>query len=246
METKRLNYIKANIADIINSRFVRKDGLEPSYVLSDIGMKISKAKIVGSVIDKFMSEDGNYSTLTINDDTGSIRCKLFKENAGIVDNINIGDFVVVVGKVREYADEIYIVPNFVRKLENKNFFILHKLEALKDLIEQKKLFEIVYSQKENFSDLEELKNFAIREYMLEPERIESIMEAISLREDKIERDYKSLIIEKIRELDEGRGVELSKLTQELNVPVEILSDTINELLSDGICFEPLPGLIKLV
>ncbi|MGB9693603.1 MAG: OB-fold nucleic acid binding domain-containing protein, partial [Fervidobacterium sp.] len=111
METKRLTTVRANINDIINSYFVKKEGLEPSYVLTDFGMKIAKAKIVGTVVDKFVSEDGNYSAITVNDETGSIRVKLFKEDISMIDSIEIGDLVAVVGKVKQYADEVYIIPN---------------------------------------------------------------------------------------------------------------------------------------
>lgn len=246
METKRLTAIKANISDIVNSHFIRKEGLDPSYVLTDIGMKISKVKILGTVVDKFISEEGNYSAITINDDTGSIRIKVFKENVSILDNIDIGDLVVVVGKLKQYSDEIYIIPNFVRKLNDPNLFLLHKLEVLKNFKEQKSIFDLVVKHKDNFADLEELKNFMTKEYMIDEYILTNIVEVLSLSDKKIEKDYKPLIIEKIKDLDKGKGVELAKLTEELDIPIEALSDAINELLENGICYEPFPGLIKLV
>jgi RPA family protein len=245
MEARRFAAVRVNIKDILNSRFIKKEGMEPSYALTDIGMKVGKAKIVGAVVDKFVSEDGNYSTITINDETGNIRVKAFKEDVSILDNIDIGDLVVAVGKIREYAEEIYIIPNFVRKLNDPNLFLLHKLEALKNFKEQKEIFDVVNSQKDGFADLEELKNYMLKEYMMDEERLDSILEFLALNDKKIEKDYKPLIIEKIKELDKGKGVELAKLTEKLDIPIEALSDAINELLEDGICYEPYPGLIKL-
>jgi hypothetical protein len=81
--------------------------------------------------------------------------------------------------------------------------------------------------------------------LIDEERLENILEVLALSDKKIEKDYKPLIIEKIKELDKGKGVELAKLTEELDIPIEALSDAINELLEDGICYEPYPGLIKL-
>jgi len=245
METKRLAAVKVNIKDILNSHFVKKEGLEPSYALTDFGLKVSKAKIVGSVVDKFASEDGNYSTITINDDTGNIRVKAFKEDVSILDNVDIGDLVIVVGKIRQYAEEIYVIPSFVRKVDDPNVFLLHKLEALKNFKEHKAVFDIINSQKDGFADLGELKNYMLKEYMIDEERLESVLEVLALGDKKVEKDYKPLIIEKIKELDEGKGVELAKLTEELDIPIEALSDAINELLEEGICYEPFPGLIKL-
>jgi len=245
MEAKRLTAAKVNISDIANAVFVRKEGLEPSYVLTDIGMKVAKAKIVGTVVDKFSSEDGSYSTITVNDDTGNIRVKVFKEDVSILDNVNVGDLVVVVGKIRQYAEENYIVPSFVRKVSDPNAFLLHKLEALKAWKERKAVFDMVSSQKGNFADMEELKNFMMKEYMIDEDALMEITEFLGLGGEKKEKDYKPLIIEKIKELDKGRGVELAKLTQEIDAPIDALSDAINQLLEDGICYEPVPGLIKL-
>ncbi len=246
METKRLTAVKANISDIVNSHFVRKEGLEPSYVLNEIGMRIAKVKIIGTVIDKFVSEEGNYSAITIDDETGNIRVKAFKDDVSIFDEIDIGDMVVVVGRVKEYADEIYVIPNFVRKVNDSNVFLLHKLEVLKNFKEQKMIFDIVNKEKSNFADLEELKNFMLKEYMIDEQKLDGIIELLALGDKKIEKDYKPLIIEKIKDLDKGKGVELSKLVEELDIPMEALSEAINELLEEGICYEPYPGLIKLV
>ncbi|MEM0473242.1 MAG: OB-fold nucleic acid binding domain-containing protein [Candidatus Aenigmatarchaeota archaeon] len=246
METKRQPAIVSRISDLTKSRFVKKDGFEPSYVVTDMGIKISKAKIMGTVTNKYASEDGNYAAITIDDETDAIRVKVFKEDVDMLSEINEGDIVIVVGKPREYADEIYIIPNFVRKVADPNAFLLHKLEILKELKHRKRIFDIVNSQKSNFADLEELKVFLQKEYALDEDETSGIIEYFALFENSTKKDYKSLIIEKIKELDKGKGVELAKLTQELDIPIEILSESINELLEDGLCFEPLPGTIKLV
>ena len=245
MEIKRQTAIISRISDLNKSRFVKKEGFEPSYVLTDLGVKITKVKIMGVVVNKYMSDDGNYAAITIDDETDAIRVKFFKENVEMMSEINEGDLVVVVGRPREYADEIYIIPNFVRKINDLNAFILHKLEILKELKHRKKIFDIVNSQKSNFADLEELKAFLQKEYFLD-EEIDGIIEYLAFLEGSSEKDYKSLIIEKIKELDNGKGVELAKLTQELDIPIEILSENINEMLEEGVCFEPLPGTIKMV
>jgi RPA family protein len=172
--------------------------------------------------------------------------KAFKDDVSIFDEIDIGDMVVVVGRVKEYADEIYVIPNFVRKVNDSNVFLLHKLEVLKNFKEQKMIFDIVNKEKSNFADLEELKNFMLKEYMIDEQKLDGIIELLALGDKKIEKDYKPLIIEKIKDLDKGKGVELSKLVEELDIPMEALSEAINELLEEGICYEPYPGLIKLV
>jgi len=108
METLRQTTSRARISDIVNSNFVRKEGFEPSYVLTDSGQRISRVYLIGTIVDKFMNENGNYSSITIDDDSDSIRIKAFREQVNIFDNFNVGDLVMVIGKVRNYAEENYI------------------------------------------------------------------------------------------------------------------------------------------
>lgn len=244
METLRQTAIRVRVSDITNGKFVRKEGLEPSYVLSKLGRRISRVRLVGSVVDKFMSENGNYSSITIDDDFDSIRVKAFKENVKMFDKILVGDMVLVIGKVREYADEIYVIPDVVKKVADPNYESLHKLEVLRELIEQKKIFELIKKEKDNFATIDELKKYAEKEYGIDPERVEGVMEALAGEEETKEQDYKPLVLETLDKLDEGEGVEFKKLLEESKLPESVFEEVINDLLSSGICFEPKPGRLK--
>ncbi len=243
METLRQTMVKARISDVVNGRFVKKEGLDPSYVLTDLGQRISRVNLLGTVVDKFMSEDGNYSSITIDDDSDSIRVKAFREDTNIFDNLEIGDLVVVIGKVREYTDENYIIPEIVKKIANPNYEILHKLEVLKQLVQQKKILEKI--KKEKFSDTEELKKYAKEKYKIDTDAVEGIVETLSVEEESKE-DFKPLILEILEKLDKGDGVEFKRLLEESKLPENAFEEVINELLSNGICYEPIPGVIKRV
>ena len=243
METIRQTMVKARISDVVNGKFIRKEGMEPSYVLTDIGQKISRVNLLGTVVDKFMSEDGNYSSITIDDDSDSIRIKAFKEDAKIFDKINTGDSVIVIGKVREYSDENYIIPEIVKKIADPNYESLYKLEVLQDLIKQKKVMEDIKKEKEKFSDVEELKEYAKEKYDVDV--VEGVVESLS-EEEPEEKDYKPIVLETLDRLDKGKGVKFKKLLEECKLQENEFEEVINELLSDGICYEPSPGLIKRV
>ena len=244
METLRQTAFRVRISDITNGKFVRKEGLEPSYVLSKLGRRISRVRLVGNVVDKFMSENGNYSSITIDDDFDSIRVKAFKENVKMFDKILVGDMVLVIGKVREYADEIYVIPDVVKKVADPNYESLHRLEVLKELIEQKKIFRLIKKEKDKFATIDELKKYAKKEYGIDPERVEGVMEALTEEEETKEQDYKPLVLETLDKLDEGEGVEFKKLLEESKLPESVFEEVINDLLSSGICFEPKPGRLK--
>lgn len=246
METLRQTTVRARISDVINGKFIRKEGMEPSYVLTELGQKISRAHLLGTILDKFMSEDGNYSTITIDDDSDSIRIKAFRENVNIFDNLEIGDLVIVIGKVREYADENYIIPEIVKKIVNPNYESLHKLEVLKQLLKQKKVLEDIKKERGKFADVEELKKYAEKKYGVDTEAVEAVVETLTVEEESEEKDYKPLVLETLEKLDKGDGIEFKRLLDESKLPENTFEEVINELLSEGICFEPKPGVLKMV
>ncbi len=246
MATLRQTMIQARISDIINGKFIRKEGLEPSYVITKFGQRISRAKLVGTIIDKFMSENENYSSITVDDDSDSIRVKAFKENVNTFDDLEIGDLVLVIGKVREYADENYMIPEIVKKTIDPNYESLHRLEIFKQLKKQKTAIEIIRKEKENSMDFEELKKFVIKKHKIDEQTAEGILETLVDEEETKEKDYKPLLLESIDRLDEGKGVEIRILLKESKLSESIFEQAMGELLSEGLCFEPKPGVVRKV
>ena len=246
METLRQTTSRARIYDIVNGNFVRKEGFEPSYVLTDLGQRISRTYLIGTIVDKFMSENGNYSSITIDDDSDSIRIKAFREQVNIFDNFNVGDLVMVIGKVRNYADENYVIPEIVKKITDPNLESLHKLEVLKQSLLHKKALEIIKKEKNNFGDVEKLKKYVKKQHGIDADIVDSTLETFTMEQETKEKDYKPLLLETLDRLDEGEGIEFRKLLEESKLPENIFEEAINEILSDGVCFEPKPGVIKRV
>jgi hypothetical protein len=152
---------------------------------------------------------------------------------------------MVIGKVREYADENYIIPEIVKKIANPNYEILHKLEVLKKIIKSKKVLEEIKKEKEKFADVGELKKYA-KKKGVDTEAVEAAVETLTAEEETEEKDYKPLVLETLDKLEKGDGIEFKKLLEESKLSENIFEEVINELLSDGICFEPKPGVLKRV
>ncbi len=245
METLRQTTKVARISDIVNGTFVKKEGMEPSYVLTSLGERIARTKIVGTIVDKFMSDDGNYSSVTIDDDTDAIRTKAFQEDSDFFDDFNIGDHVMLIGKVREYNDENYIIPEVLKRAGN-DYESYHKLKVLKRITEKKKINEMVKKSQDKFSDLQELKKYMVKKHGFNEEDIESVLENLGDKVKEKEKDYKPLLLELIKDMDKGEGVTFKELLKESGMEDSLFQETANELLTEGICYEPKPGVIKKV
>jgi len=246
METKRMVAVKSRITDIVNSEYIKEEGMLPSYILTKWGQKISRVNVFGTITDKFLSEDGNYASITIDDGTEAIRAKAFRENADIFDDVQLGDRVVVIGRLREYADEIYINAEIVQKIDDPNYEIMRNLEILKQIIEQKKKIEKIKGVIDQFADVEELKIYAKKNFNLEEDEIEVITRVLRVEEEYEKKDYKPIILETIEKLDNGEGVKLSDILEKTDLPENVVENTIDELLHTGTCYEPSPGIIKKV
>ena len=131
----------------------------------------------------------------------------------LMENIEVGDIIRVIGRLRKYEDEIYIMPEIIKKFDDPNYELMNKLEAIKHRVIVEKPIE-------------------------EEEIIEEIEEVItSPKED---------IINAIKELDTGDGVEIKKIAEVLNTDEKVVEDVLAELMADGDIYEPKPGKVKLL
>ena len=131
-ERKKLIAYKVWINDILNSKIYKEE--DGDFSISYIKVKdirISKINIMANIVEKFLSEDKNFASITLDDGSGAIRVKTWKEDTMKVENFNVGDIVNIIGRPRTYNEESFIVPELIRKVDDPNFEVLRKLELLK-------------------------------------------------------------------------------------------------------------------
>jgi len=241
-EVKRLNAKKVRIVDLINGKFFpgSKEEMKAGYVITKFGQKISKVNLIGTVIDKFVSEDGNYSSVTVDDGTEAIRVKVFKEDVELLKNAEPGKTVLVIGKLKNYNNEVYVNGEIVREVE-PDHESLRKLEILKELIGQKKTVSEVRNLMDQASE-EEAIEYA-KSKGIDEEGLQAVMEDLKITK---EVDYKPKILELINSLDQGNGVEIGKILELSDLPENVIENGINELLGSGTLYEPRAGVLKKV
>lgn len=230
---------KVRVREIMNGSFVKKEGLEPSFVKIESGEEISRARILGTVVSKFVAEDGNYASVTIDDGTDTIRLKVFKTTKPL-DALESGDMVDVVGKVREYEGETYIIPEVARKIENPNFELLRRLELIYKYKGIKKAKDLV--EKNKGKPPEELKK-EFEKLGLEKQWIDLLM-TTGESEGKGKGLLKKEILQAIESSPEG--IVYSELSKRVKAKETDIESAIDELLNDGVCYEPSPGKIRKI
>ena len=115
MERKRMTAVKARINAIMAGKYNAAQGFTPGYVLTTMGQRLSRVRILATVVDKFVSENKRFASITLDDGSETIRCKMFNATS-IFDGIDAGTIVDVFGKVKEYQGEVYIIPEVIRAM----------------------------------------------------------------------------------------------------------------------------------
>jgi RPA family protein len=127
---ERMVAIRASVADIVNGTFGDDNG---PRVISPEGVELRRVLLVGNIVDQ-VTGNNNYASITIDDGTETIRAKAWGAEADMLQSVSGDMLTLVVGKVREYENEVYVVPEIVRPIEDSNLMTLHKLERQKAIL----------------------------------------------------------------------------------------------------------------
>lgn len=111
---KRQTARRVRIKDLNRGKYVKEEGFNPNYLLTPYGLKISRAMIVATVVDKFKNDDESFGSITVDDGSDTIRGKYFQDLSQ-VDQVELGDIIQLIGKVREYNGDLYLNPELLKK-----------------------------------------------------------------------------------------------------------------------------------
>ena len=95
------------VRDLLDGEFVKTEGWNPSYIKTRIG-NISRASLMGVLVSK--DPDG----LVFDDGSGRMLLRSFDEAS--FSNVEVGDFLLVVGRPRVYNEQKYVLPEIMKKL----------------------------------------------------------------------------------------------------------------------------------
>jgi RPA family protein len=233
LQTKKRNTaFKLRISDL-NRGEVISDG-KMNFIEID-GKHIIRANVIANVIDKFISEgEKKYSALTIDDASSQIRVKSFGEDIEKMKKIEIGDTVIVIGAVRFFNNEIYLLPEIIRKIEPE-WLMVRKLEIEKTPV----------NNKDNRIS-RQLRNMPLSQ---EQGRVVSSIafnNPLEVKEEKISaaESPKEKILEMLKQNDEG--VDIDNIIMSTNLPVDEINRIVSEMLENAEIYEPRPGRIRIL
>ncbi len=230
MAIKRSTAYRIKLKNIVNSDYEKREGFNPSVIKYN-NLEISRVNIIASVVGKYLTDDQNYCAITIDDGSETIRIKNFGAEVNIIKNVDIGDIVRVIGKIKEYNDEKYIVGELVKKI-NPNWLIVNELQ-------------LTSNSENNNSKINESSN-EINSIKLEENTDEEEIISISSSEEKSSINIKQEILNYIKNNDSGSGVMMDIVTSTIKEENDKIKDALFELLKVGEIYEPKKGILKIL
>ena len=132
--TKRGTAYKLKIGDLLKSNQIFEDleGGVKRFKQLELGDKtIQRINIIANIIDKYESEsESKFASITIDDGSGQIKARVFGEDLNKFKNIQQGDTIAIIGVLRSFNQELYILPEVIKKQDPK-YLLVRKLEIEK-------------------------------------------------------------------------------------------------------------------
>lgn len=217
LQTKKRQVSKGIwINDIVTREVVKGSGWDPSYIVVN-GHNISRVNLVATVVSKFVSEDGNYGSITLDDGSETIRVKAFGPDVIKVENTTVGKLIRFSGKIKEYNEEIYLAPEIIRNLEDPNWIVVHRLLLGEPKSDIKQEIKIEISQ-------------------------DKAEEAIK----RADQNISAKVLDIIRSLSGSDGAVFEDVILESGLDGEEGKNVIIGLLKSGDIYEPKKGKLKVL
>lgn len=195
------------ISDINNAKYTKSLGEFESNYIEVKSKRISRINLIIVVINKY--ETDTYSSLLVDDGSSQISVKAWNEDKKIIDKTNIGEIILLVGKIRQnnLNPTLFIQPEIIRKLDEKW------------LLARKKELEKEHGKPEIIEVKQDIKS-----------------DELKLEEVKVSNEsLRTQILNLIDKLDKDEGVSKEDIMNNINSPKT--SEVIEELLKEGEIFE---------
>jgi len=215
---QRQTAVKLLITDLLSGEFSKEESQTPVLSLGE--QKIYRVNVIGLVIGK--AEEEVLANLLLNDGTASINLRFFERNPAL-DELNAGDAVMVVGRLRDYNGERYLSPEIVKKVDR--LWLQHRKKELGTETRQ-----INAAVKE-----EPAGKIITKEEPAEEGSKDESSEFLS---------PEGKILKSIADMDKGEGAEIEEVlaASKVNYAEEI----IKRMLERGELFQIMPGRVKVV
>ncbi len=248
MFAKRATAAKLAIQDIQEGDLIANDQGNVVGVETFLG-QVSRVNVIATVVDRYQAtqerledDGGGFATITLDDGTGVIRAKMWGDLAAKLADIQVGNLVLVIGRVRSFQGETYINGEVVRRLEDPNWETIrlmelqlsredpHRLEARFGGSRPVPVIEEAPPELETQKELEPGVWHSATATLDQPTEDDSVIPTPELRRK---------VLETIVKYDADGGARFEQILEVTgDVTEEVVEQVLIDLLSEGVVYEP--------
>lgn len=248
MFAKRATAAKVAIEDIQDGDLIANDQGNVVGVETFLG-QVSRVNIIATVVDRYqatqerLTEEGKgFATISLDDGTGVIRAKMWGELAAKIVDIQVGDLVLVVGRIRSYQGETYINGELVRQLDDPNWETIRLMELKLSRADPHKL-ESQFGAAGSVMLVDETPVAQGLQKELEPGVWHSATATLAQSDDDDEvvptSELRRVVLETIEKHDSEGGARFEQILDVTgDVTEEVVEQVLIDLLSEGVVYEP--------
>ena len=116
-------FLKTNIGIILNSEIINSDN---TFYLKIDGYMVSDIRVLARITE--ISVKDKYRDLYVDDDTGKIIVRIWSEKYDMMKDLDVNDYIDVLGRIRFFRDIRYIDPFIIIKVNDMRMIRLRKKE----------------------------------------------------------------------------------------------------------------------
>ena len=241
---KRAATHRLTVDEIHKGEFVSaEEDFELNYLITEDARKVYRAKIVATVVSEpYTSDDTAYGRVQLDDGFDSISASVFREYTALLDTIEMGDVVQVIGKIREWQGEKQLTLEAIASV-HPNFILVHRLEILNAHREHARMLErarkVYQEEGENIRPAKE----RAKQEGVPADIIEALDELRYLEEKEEEPEIsrselvKSKVLSQIESHPDGMEMDAILAAFTDIYSSEEIEEAVRELLSAGEIFE---------
>lgn len=255
---------KVSIQQLEEGEYIEDKEHNPNYITIGENRKIFRINVMATLVNKELR--GSVTSILIDDGTGKIVLRLFEENKSAMD-LEVGDVVQIIGKIRIFNQEKYIFPEIIKKINSAWLKVRHlELQRIIKKNEVKKVNRVFLEDKNEIKKETVLLKKTAEENInhFEIDMVQRNAQSISgsprletqnehsdlfcVINEEIEENDPLLPYEKISkliiQLDKGDGVMIEDILEKS--PLEKTEELIEKMLENGEIFQNMPGKVKLL
>lgn len=116
-------FLKTNIDIILNSEIINSDN---TFYLKIDGYMVSDIRVLARITE--ISVKDKYRDLYVDDDTGKIIVRIWSEKYDMMRDLDVNDYIDVLGRIRFFKDIRYIDPFIIIKVNDMRMIRIRKKE----------------------------------------------------------------------------------------------------------------------